>query len=520
TTFRALKTIEHALERPHGLGGATITTEAAAAWEPGIIKTLERLAMVVGSEPISPYLAVQIRGYIANHARWNKGAVRVAADKVLEAIPDNRENDIARAMADGWGWTFEREGGTMRNEELCGKWRDKLAVTVIGEQKTDFAALIAILEENAKTMEGLPLQNGADYGPFLGSLMRQSSDFAKALGEYLLVNVDSPLLGAFPIAITVLAKDDYSAAVDFATRAEATGDVRLARCASRALGWSLWAIPVSAEEKLVAKKLAANDDVAVRHNIVRIVKRFGDNKEEAIELLTSMRFDDNKDVAEEVLNEFGSHGAFKVKDLAADQLDAFFDQLVKLDTVEGYGTEVFLSELSSLHPGRVAKLLMDRIESKEANYRDDDFDNKYKPIPYIHQSGPGLRISETKDYEDVLRSIRDWSATVTGSWVRAHYGADLFKMVSAGYDKATLNVLAEWINSGDIKKLEAAAALLSEAPNSFVFTHTDYVVATLEQANKLGKSCLDRVSSWLFGAAISGGRTGTPGQPFPQDIEM
>src|SRR5581483_5244677 len=48
TPFRALKTIEHALERPHGLGGATITTEAAAAWEPGIIKTLERLAMVVG----------------------------------------------------------------------------------------------------------------------------------------------------------------------------------------------------------------------------------------------------------------------------------------------------------------------------------------------------------------------------------------------------------------------------------------------------------------------------------------
>lgn len=224
--------------------------------------------------------------------------------------------------------------------------------------------------------------------------------------------------------------------------------------------------------------------------------------------------------SEEVLNEFGSHGAFTAGDLSPAQLDHIFEQLVKLDTVDEYGIEVFLSELSATDPGRVASLYMNRVENKEANYREDDFDNKYKPIPYIHRNGPHLRISESKEYEAVLRSVRDWAAQETGNWIRSHYGGDLFKMVSAGYDKATLNVLSEWTNSGDVKKLEAAAALLSEAPNDFVFSHSDYVVVTLEQANKQGKGCLDRVGSWLYGSAISGGRTGTPGQPFPQDIEM
>lgn len=57
-------------------------------------------------------------------------------------------------------------------------------------------------------------------------------------------------------------------------------------------------------------------------------------------------------------------------------------------------------------------------------------------------------------------------------------------------------------------------------PDNFVFSHSEHVIASLEQASKQSNTCYDRVNSWLYGAAISGERSGTPGQPFPQDIEM
>ncbi len=163
---------------------------------------------------------------------------------------------------------------------------------------------------------------------------------------------------------------------------------------------------------------------------------------------------------------------------------------------------------------------MERVEYKEDHDDADVWEDRYKPLPYVHHNGPALRVAETDKYEQLLKQVRDWAAVKTDNWVRAHYGKDLFKMVSAGFDKTTLKVLGEWIVSGDGEKLEAAASLLSEAPSNFAFTHTAYVVDLLEQAHKQGSAQYKRVTSWLYGAAISGSRTGTPGQPFPRDIEQ
>lgn len=516
--FRALETIEHSLEFPHGLVGMEITKKDSDSWEPGIVATLERLERVISGNKLDPFLMVQIRGSISGHARWNKGATKAAAGKVLDAIPVTREYEVARALADGWGWTFEREGGTMRNEELCAKWRDKLAAELLTEHKTDYAGLIQMLEDLAARMENMPIRS-KDYGPFIGALMRQSPDFTAVLGEHLLDNPDSPLVGAFGIAIMVLAKDDYSKGIALAKRAVETKDVVLARSTSRALGWSLYDLPVMPDEEDVIKALTASDDYIVRHNITRIVKRYASEaKTKALRVLTSIRFDDSKEVADEVLGEIGKHGAFEVSDLSVEHLQHLHEQLLECKSIEGYNIETYISDLSAEYPERAVKLLMERVEHKEVQQSKDE--EKYKPLPYVHRNGPALRVSETKSYEELLRQIRDWTAVKTDNWIRPHYGADLFKMVSAGFDETTLKVLQEWIMSGDAGKLEAAASLLSEADPSFVFTNHEYVIDLLEQAKKQSESSYERVTSWLYGAAISGSRTGTPGQPFPRDIEQ
>ncbi len=171
---------------------------------------------------------------------------------------------------------------------------------------------------------------------------------------------------------------------------------------------------------------------------------------------------------------------------------------------------------TTLREGKAVKLFIDRVEHKEV--RPDD--HEYAPLPYIHPNGPSLRFHETAVYEKLLRQIRDWASVKTDDWIRSYFGPNLFKMVSAGFDETTLKVLQEWIVSGDKQKLEAAASLLSKAPRTFVFMQSQYVVMLLEQAEKQGKKCYERVCSWLMSTATAGSRSGTPGQPFPEDIHL
>ncbi len=512
--FRALSTIERALELPWG---TDVTDEDRARWEPGIIETLGRLEGVLTNNTLDPYLTVQIRGSISGHARYNKGVIKPAADKVLNAIPTTREYELARALADGWGWTFEREGGTMRNEELCAKWREQLAADVLLEYKDRHSELINLLEKNVSRLDQTPLRS-KEYSPFIGSLSRQSTNFTVALGEHLIKNQKSPLVSIFAVVIMVLANDQYSDAINFARRAVATKDVVLARCVSRALGWSLQGIPTTDSETDIIAKLAKSDDEIVRHNLVRIVKRYGDNKAPALDVLMSIRINESKEVADEILSEFGKHGAFDVAELLPEHLEHLLKELVKCKSIEDYNIETFLGDLSAIQPERVAKLLMDRVEHKEKHSASDAFEERYKPLPYLYRNGPALRIAETEAYEKILRKVRDWGAEKTDSWIRSHYGASLFKMISSGFDRTTLKVLHEWIVSGDATKLEVAASFLHEAPHGFVFANHEFVIDLLNQAKKQSEECYENVCSSLYGSAISGSRHGTPGQPFPEDI--
>jgi hypothetical protein len=159
---------------------------------------------------------------------------------------------------------------------------------------------------------------------------------------------------------------------------------------------------------------------------------------------------------------------------------------------------------------------MDRIEYRELH----EHENDYKPLPYSYSHGERLKFHETPSYEKLVRNVRDWSTQEASNWIRPHFGRDLFKAVSAGFDEVTLRVLNEWIMSPDQKHLEAAASLLSEVPRDFLWSNPEYVVNMLNRAQQHGEACHKRVSSYLHAVALQGSRSGTPGQPFPEDIRQ
>ena len=123
------------------------------------------------------------------------------------------------------------------------------------------------------------------------------------------------------------------------------------------------------------------------------------------------------------------------------------------------------------------------------------------------------------DHETILREIRDTSLK-PGSSVDAGI-PQLFREASLDFESAaSLKVLNEWINSEDADKIKSSARLVSSAHPAFVFKHEGFTANLLERAYAAGPTCYRSVVSNLTTSAISGTRSGTPGQPMSEDVAM
>ena len=128
-------------------------------------------------------------------------------------------------------------------------------------------------------------------------------------------------------------------------------------------------------------------------------------------------------------------------------------------------------------------------------------------------------MAASPDQETILREIRDTSLE-PGSSV-AYWIPQLFREVSLDFESAaSLKVLNEWINSGDAIRIKSAARLVSSAQPAFVFKHVGFTANLLERAYAACFDCYQSVVSNLTSSAISGTRSGTPGQPMSEDVAM
>ncbi|MFL5802259.1 MAG: hypothetical protein ACJ8CR_11025, partial [Roseiflexaceae bacterium] len=57
-------------------------------------------------------------------------------------------------------------------------------------------------------------------------------------------------------------------------------------------------------------------------------------------------------------------------------------------------------------------------------------------------------------------------------------------------------------------------------PRGFLFSNLDYAERVLEQAYVLGDDCYSQVAHYVSYCEVYGSRSGSPGQPFPEDVQL
>jgi len=127
-----------------------------------------------------------------------------------------------------------------------------------------------------------------------------------------------------------------------------------------------------------------------------------------------------------------------------------FSNFVRLSRLDDY-VAWCLEEVSSLSPAFVVDFFEARIAGgiREA-----------EAVPAFPGASPLIALRGAPEYADLLRRMRDWTLRTEGNFW--HHAPQLFGLVSGGIDDTVMEVLGEWLETGDIERIRRAAWLIRE----------------------------------------------------------
>ena len=515
--LRALKSLENALREPLAVLNMKISEEDLEQWRP---EQLEILTMVAdfARRSTEPVILICIGDAILWHRNFSPSdAVRDKADAVMSSIPVSFELRLTKGLMspfriDDWQPNEDNgDDGKRLSQEKREQMQRALVVELLSHSEHAGKAY-EILTDRIQTINAAGVQ--LDPQEILGILGNSDPEFSAGLCDLIVDNLNGPLAPYLHSLLTNVRIWNAERARDIGQRALRGGSDILCCGVARSYKPRRWADKATAEDIEVIRVLLDHEDLDVRGLAIGSLAALAEaHPRVAIDLTKGVEVGDNVHLAKNMCQLFSNGWGVPFQALTSDDLRTLLSKLEDVQEVEDHYLNTFLVKASEQDARAVVSLLLTRIRKK------NDEGDKYDALPILGFRKPLIGLAASPDQETILREIRDTSLE-PGSSV-AYWIPQLFREISLDFESAaSLNVLNEWINSGDAGRIQSAARLVAEAQPAFVFKKVEFTANLLERAYLAGIDCYRSVVSNLTSSAISGTRSGTPGQPMSEDVAM
>ena len=346
-------------------------------------------------------------------------------------------------------------------------------------------------------------------------LLACTNSLAQQFVEYALGNPKSTVARYVPMALPRIYSEDVVAGRAFTSRILASGCAELRTSLARCLGHILGNLSSGEYELGILKGLLSSDDeheVATAVDQLRHVGALDAPK--ALELIRITNFCGSQYVADEAFSLFGSPGLIPFDLLDSGSVSALLEKLFPLPVLEKHWIQTFLASTSARYPVETLDFFKRRVMHAAST---DDY--AFRPCnsrPYAHKP---LRFVETAAFEDLLKDTWSW---MRGADKDDHhfqwFATDLFGTAFPVTNGRTLSFMRNKF-SGDRLDISIIGKILRDAHHTFSLDNPTFVFGYLSAAKSHGSKCLESAISELYCAAVNGGKQGTPGEPFPRDLE-
>lgn len=541
--LRALNSLKKALQEPRDLFGQR-HNEQIEQWISEQLKILQLISELTVKES-NPLIHLEIIKTLEWHARRSSSqAVKERSQAIITSISDSYELRLIGVLSRSYDldWLLHDEEKSKTYDDKYEHHINEICLTLARE----------FLNRHPEAYEGVQilnkwLQNIVDIGvqpepsSFFNNLCKViEPSYAIQMCEAIIEIGDCPLALYLDSLLPQLRLTDITRAIT------------LSQCALNTKIPALWISIArvylycgenlqSADFELM-QSLLAHADLRVRLVAINSLRKLVRSQPQlTIKMALDVDIDKSTELANALCQIFHTNIGVSPDLLTHEELDRLLSKLEITAAIDEYHIREFLAYTSKRLPRSLVQFFIKRIERDE-----EDEKGEYRPLPFQGFQNRLEGIAKSKEYREILIDVRDRALKRT--YTKKKWLPILFKEISLvpnntnldiqdislqrtspnrSYQNETLvfsptslDVLSEWIDSGDRNKIEAVSCLLRSAPKAFIFQNVEFSSNLLEQAYDIGDDCYDTVSSDLFQSLTSGIRSGIPGQPFPEDIAI
>ena len=516
-SLRALESLERALREPIPDFNLEFSDEELEQWRPEQFEILRLIADLArrSTEPVTLIHIREVLWRYRSYTTADEGRDKV--DAIVSSFPTSFELRLTQELMGPFrtdGWLLDEDNGDddyeLRQEK--GETMRRALVIEFLDHSHHVGKAYEILAERIQTMNAAGVQ--PDPKMLLEILGTSAPEYADALCDLIVDNPKGPLAPYLQPLLTSVRIWSAERARDIGQRALRGGSDILCCGIAKSYQSRRWADNADTEDIEIIKELLDHEDIYTRGQAIRSLRALAESHpKDAIALAKGVEVGENVYLAKELCQLFSEGYGVPFQKLTSDDLKSLLSKLEDVLEIDDYFINTLLVKASEQDPRAILDLLLTRIR------KEGEKEATYHPLPLLEFRDPLIGLAESPDQETILREIRDTSLE-PGSSI-AYWIPQLFREVSLDFESAAgLKVLNEWINSGDADRIKSSARLVSSAHPAFVFKHEGFTSNLLERAYAAGPDCYRSVVSNLTSSAISGTRSGTPGQPKSEDVAM
>ncbi|MGD9728693.1 MAG: helix-turn-helix domain-containing protein [Bradyrhizobium sp.] len=507
--FRAAKHISEAIRYPMNGG-------AREAWAREFATTLENVERRIKQSQMPPMVLLEIAHSISWHAHYGDGRPSKIAKRIIAALPTTLEFRATLALLDGHGMLLRKMGDDYASEMLE---LEKSHATLADEMRRRFPDPVNLYEFVEGILADIATHDTdrqASPYQFLYVLLNGPPDLADLVITRALRSKDGQARNYTHLAVAALLGQSRTRALSLIGDLLKSGDPHLQAAVGYAYGVSDFKTPPSKVDIDNIRALLTADEPQLVWSGLSALRALRAHPRLLIDLLCVCNFGSSARLANHALMLLQLDRQALYAQLTEHDVAAILERLQPLDELEGHWIEEFLAFASRAHGWHCAKFFMARVEhaARTENWR-------HRPCnhgPYGHVP---LRFRESPEVGTILIHVSTWmSSKPSAPFLFGMRAAELFSTMFVQFDGAVISHLGQWMQTADSAGLLTIARVLREGPNDLIFRELDFTLRLLKRSKQLGNETYRLVCGELYAAAISGMRSGTPGVPFQQDLQL
>lgn len=503
--FLAAQTLAQALRGPmHG-------DESDQSWGREHKNILQCLQLLLSEIQVSPVVLVRLAQSVSWHAFYGGSETAPEAKAILTLLDRDLRTRLIRALIDGWGTETWAPSETVEREEHVAE-RERLTADLA----VAFPKSYEIFDELHSCLNEIHTVAHEGYGaPFLlvNHLLESIPGFAT---EVLLRN-NTGKIGNLAIyvgkALAVAIEKSEAAFVDDYIFRSKNSNEELAQLVEAYARFET-SRAYTLEEINLFKRVLQSKDMEVLRYAPNLVRQVGNKYPSlAVELICLMDFEVSSTVVDQMFSYLVGANPFP-KTAVGSKRNVLLNKLIALNNLNDFWIHSFLESSIAVDPASVVEFVKERL--KEAKRRNEW---SYYPLSKTPR-GIGLKLMEVDTGSRLMWDLLDWGVKEQNDVSSLRRMGDAISGLNGVYEQNFLDLLLAWMSSGEKAHASLVARVLRNSHHTLIFKYPKFIREIINAAEFIGDVALDEVRSAIAVAASTGMRSGTPGEPFPEDVRM